>query len=46
MAKKTITTKRGRDARTGQFVTEKYANSHPNVTVIETIKLPVPKKKK
>jgi len=45
MPKKTITTKRGRDAGTGRFVTEKYADNHPNTTVVETIKIPVQKKR-
>lgn len=28
----------GRSAKTGRFVTIKYAESHPNTTVVETIK--------
>jgi hypothetical protein len=39
MAKKsTTTTKVNRDAGTGQFVTEKYADKHPRTTVTETVK--------
>ncbi len=30
--------KANRSAQTGQFVTEKYAKSHPSTTVRETIK--------
>jgi len=28
----------GRSAKTGKFVPVKYAESHPNTTVVETIK--------
>jgi hypothetical protein len=42
MAKST-TFKVGRDAKTGEFTTVKYANTHKSTTVVETIK--VPKKK-
>jgi hypothetical protein len=35
-----------RDAGTGKFVTEKYADKHPKTTVRETIKPTSPKKKK
>lgn len=37
--KKTTTTKRGRDAESGQFVPIEYANKHPKTTVVETIKI-------
>lgn len=40
---KTTTFKVGRSAKTGHFVTVKYAKSHPNTTTVETVK--VPKKK-
>ncbi len=33
-----------RSAKTGEFVTKKYAQSHPNTTVNERI--PLPKKKR
>ena len=36
MAKKT--TKIGRDAKTGKFITVKEANKRPKTTVVETIK--------
>ena len=42
MAKKT--NKRGRDAKTGQFIPIDEAKRRPNTTVVETI--PPPKKKK
>jgi hypothetical protein len=29
-----------RDAGTGQFVTQRYAATHPKTTVIETVKSP------
>jgi hypothetical protein len=35
---KTITVKIGRDAATGEFTTVRYAQTHPNTTVVETIK--------
>ncbi|WP_431817722.1 hypothetical protein [Gordonia jacobaea] len=31
-------TKIGRNAKTGHFVTVAYAKKHPNTTVIETVK--------
>lgn len=36
--KKTVTTKVGRDAKTGEFITVKEAKRRPNTTVVETIK--------
>lgn len=36
---KVITIKRGRDAKTGRFVTTEYANKHKGSTVVETIKI-------
>lgn len=30
----------GRDASSGEFVTVKYAETHPKTTVVETIKVP------
>jgi len=42
-SRKTPTIKVGRSAKTGHFVTVKYAKAHPNTTVVEKIK--VPKKK-
>ena len=36
---KTTTIKRGRDAKTGRFVTTEYANKHKCTTVFETIKI-------
>jgi len=33
-------TKVARSAKTGKFVTKKYAASHPNTTVVETVKTP------
>ena len=35
MAKKTTYTERARSAKTGRYVTKKYAEQHPNTTVIE-----------
>ena len=39
MAKKP-TVKVARSAKTGHFVTKKYAASHKNITVVETVKRP------
>jgi hypothetical protein len=36
---KNTTIKRGRDAKTGRFVTTEYANKHKGTTVVETIKI-------
>lgn len=38
--------KRGRDAKTGQFITIKEAEKRPSTTVIETIKVGPTKKRK
>ena len=38
--------KRGRDARTGKFITIKEARRRPNTTVIETIKVGRTKRRK
>lgn len=38
--------KRGRDAKTGQFITIKDAKRRPSTTVIETIKVGPTKKRK
>jgi len=38
MAKKTVTIKVGRDAKSGQFIPVKEAERRPNTTVVETIK--------
>ncbi|WP_299222578.1 hypothetical protein [uncultured Aquimarina sp.] len=38
--------KRGRDAKTGQFISIKEAKKRPNTTVIETIKVGQTKKRK
>jgi hypothetical protein len=35
-----------RDAKDGQYVTEKHADKHPNTTVKEIDKKPPPSKKK
>lgn len=40
------TSKRGRDAKTGQFVPIKVAERRPSTTVIETIKVGSIKKRK
>lgn len=40
------TSKRGRDAGTGQFVSITYANKHPKTTVVENIKVGPVKKQK
>lgn len=32
------TNKVARSAKTGKFVTKKYASSHPSTTVVETVK--------
>lgn len=36
----------GRSAKSGKFVTKKYAVQHPNTTTIETVKTPKKKKPK
>lgn len=43
---KQITVQKGRDAKTGEFVTIDYAKKHPATTVIETVKIPIQQKKK
>ncbi|MFP5470402.1 MAG: hypothetical protein ACLGGV_02310 [Bacteroidia bacterium] len=40
------TSKRGRDAKTGKFVSVKTANKKPSTTVVETIKVGAKKKRK
>lgn len=40
------TVKVGRNASTGRFVTKKYADKHSRTTVVETVKVPKPKKGK
>lgn len=40
MSKKSNTITQFRSAKTGEFVTEKYAKSHPATTVKENNKLP------
>ena len=40
------TSKRGRDARTGQFIPIKEAERRPSTTVVETIKVGPVKKRK
>jgi len=37
------TSKIGRDAKNGQFITVKEANRRPNTTVVEKIRRPKPK---
>lgn len=37
--------KKGRDAKTGRFITIKEANRRPTTTVVETIKIKLKKKK-
>ena len=44
--KKGTERKQPRDFGTGQWVTKKYAEKHPDTTVIETITVPMPKKRK
>lgn len=47
MAKQSKTSKpapKCRDAETGQYTTQKYADKHPNTTVKETDKKTPPKK--
>jgi hypothetical protein len=44
MAKQSKTTKIGRDAKTGEFISVKKAKEHPNTTTIETIKKTIKKK--
>jgi hypothetical protein len=41
---KTKTVKVARDAKTGEFVTKKYAEKHPDTTVVETVKRPAKNK--
>jgi hypothetical protein len=38
------TTRRGRDAKTGQFIPIEEAHRHPDTTVVERV--PLPKKRK
>lgn len=45
MGKKKRTRKVSRDAKTGQFVTPDYAKKHPSTTVVETVPVPIKKKK-
>jgi len=40
------TSKRGRSAKTGKFVTEEFAKNHPSTTVVEKIKVGPTKKRK
>ncbi|WP_262902849.1 hypothetical protein [Flagellimonas ruestringensis] len=40
------TSKRGRDAKTGQFIPIKEAEKRPSTTVVETIKVGPVKKRK
>jgi len=40
------TVKHSRSAKTGQYVTKKYAEKHPSTTVTERDKVRPPKKKK
>jgi len=42
----TRTSKRGRDAGTGKFITIKEANRRPKTTTVETIKVGPTKKRK
>jgi len=46
MAKKSSTVTQNRSAKTGRFVTEKYAKTHPSTTVTEKNKKPSGGKKK
>ena len=39
LTKMARTVKKGRDAITGQFVPLKYAEMHPNTTVVEKVKV-------
>jgi hypothetical protein len=43
--KKAATRKVGRSAKTGEFVTKKFAKDHPSTTEVETVKITKPKKK-
>lgn len=43
---KTIEIERGRDAGTGRFVPLSYTDTHPKTTIKDTMKVPVPAKKK
>ena len=45
MAKKVLTIKIGRDAKTGEFIPVEKAKKNPNTTIVETIKK-TPNKKK
>ncbi len=40
----TTTRKIGRDARTGEFIPVKEAVRRPSTTIVETIKVPKPRK--
>jgi len=40
MAKKSRTTTRGRDARTGKFTTVEKAKNHPNTHIVERVPKP------
>lgn len=40
------TSKRGRDAKTGRFISIKEANKRPSTTIIETVKVGPTKKQK
>jgi len=40
------TVKKGRDARTGQFVSIPYAKAHPGTTIIEKVKVGPKKRRK
>jgi len=43
--KKEATRKVARSAKTGEFVTKKFAKEHPRTTEVETVKIKKPKKK-
>jgi len=40
MSKKPVSTLRGRDAKTGEFIPVKEARERPNTTVVERVPLP------
>lgn len=40
------TVKKGRDAKTGQFVSISYAQKHPSTTVVEKVKVGLTKHRK
>ena len=40
------TIEKGRSTETGQFVSIKYAQQHPNTTVVEKVKVGPPKRRK